>query len=77
MWPKLPAMARDVLALVGIQPELARLTMGSGNRGRGSLIIHEIIQQPDGSLTIKLPQEVESQFKQKVPISLVAQKYEW
>ena len=43
----------------------------------GSLIIHEIIQQPDGSLTVNLPKEVESQFDQKVHLSLEAQKYEW
>lgn len=43
----------------------------------GSLIVHEINQQPDGSLTVKLPQEVESQFHQKVYLPLEAGKYDW
>lgn len=55
--------------------------VGEDDEGRwewgGSLIVHEIVQQSDGSLTVKLPEEVESLFAEEVPLSLKGRIGDW
>lgn len=43
----------------------------------GSLVIHEVVQQPDGSLTVQMPQERVDAFKQDVSLTITPQIGQW
>lgn len=43
----------------------------------GNLVVHEIFQQPDGSLTVRIPPEVASQFNTDIPLQNITQMGNW
>jgi beta-fructofuranosidase len=54
---------------------------GETDEGRwqwgGNLVVHEIVQQPDGTLTTKVPPEVASQFTQSHTLTVAPQMGNW
>ncbi|MEO8396095.1 MAG: family 43 glycosylhydrolase [Chloroflexota bacterium] len=49
---------------------------GSWNWG-GHLVIHEVIQEADGSLSVRVPSEITSQFTREIPLSIQSRISTW
>lgn len=43
----------------------------------GNLIVHQLVQQPDGTLTVKVPDPIDNKFNNKVPQSFIPVIGQW
>lgn len=57
--------------LFGWNPTRSDRTDDSSWQWGGNLVVHEIIQRPDGTLSVKLPETVDGYFTNNLPVSFV------